>query len=244
MPTVIPAWVACTSNRGSSAGRGSPRSSCRRIRWQSATSCSSAFLSISSLAEQEAPGHEHLVEEGPTDRGLHRMPVEARHDRIVKSRLTVVVGGRAPPPCRRKRFLLLLPAGAPSSCTRSRARCPGWASRRDVRSTAGECCSSRASASASRSEPRTTAARGRPVAVEVRVERRADHRMDADRLPRPAPAQGLDAEPVERRRARFNSTGCPLMMSPRMSHTSGRSRSTRRFALFTVGRSPCPRASG
>jgi len=30
----------------------------------------------------------------------------------------------------------------------------------------------------------------------------------------------------------------PLMMSPRMSQTSGRSRSTRRFALFTVCTKP------
>jgi hypothetical protein len=68
------------------------------------------------------------------------------------------------------------------------------------------------------------------VAVEVGVEGPADQRVDLDRL-----ALDHRLESLMPRRwsvgARLRSTGWFSMISPRMSHTSGFSRSTRRFAL-------------
>jgi hypothetical protein len=72
---------------------------------------------------------------------------------------------------------------------------------------------------------------GHLVAVEVRVERGTDERVELDGLALDELRfERLDAETVQR--ARFSSTGRSRMISSSTSHTCGRERSTMRLAAL------------
>ena len=71
---------------------------------------------------------------------------------------------------------------------------------------------------------------GHLVAVEVGVERRADQRVKLNRRPFDQDRlEGLNAQAVERRRP-VEEHRTPAITSSRTSQTSGRARSTIRFA--------------
>ena len=76
---------------------------------------------------------------------------------------------------------------------------------------------------------------GHLVAVEVGVERRANQRMQLDRLAfDQAPARTPECRGDAASARGSSSTGCSRMTSSRISQTSGRSFSTSFFACFTV----------